>query len=175
MAPEPSTPSNRKLYNEAGTPKTVKRMPKETGVDDGLVPSPTKKVKPPGSPVKRAPKALPTSLAQATEEERMMFAMRGAEKPWAEIQKKWEEMTGERVLITSIRARYHKIKHNLQEWSDEDEARLLRLEVEVEEQLKSEKWNRLAEAMIAEGSPRYSAAALQKKLTELKRRKSEAV
>lgn len=95
-------------------------MPKETGVDDGLVPSPTKKVKPPGSPVKRAPKALPTSLAQATEEERMMFAMRGAEKPWAEIQKKWEEMTGERVLITSIRARYHKIKHNLQEWSDED-------------------------------------------------------
>ncbi|KAI5307262.1 hypothetical protein KEM56_001556 [Ascosphaera pollenicola] len=109
-----------------------------------------------------------------------MFAMRSEEKSWAKIQKRWEEMTGERALITSIRARYHKVKHNLAEWSEEDirlifrePSRLIRLEAEIEEQLRAEKWTRLAEAMVKEGSQKYSVPVLQKKLKELQKPKSE--
>ncbi|KAI5289462.1 hypothetical protein KEM54_003815 [Ascosphaera aggregata] len=189
MAPEASTPSNGKTkFFEPGTPKTAKRLLNEPGAPSSPFSSPTKRKKQPGSPAKRPPRMLPTSLAQASEEDKMMFEMRSEDKPWAEIQQKWEEITGDRPLITSLRARYHKIKCNLQEWSEDDvssspeflnplryymliwsqEARLIRLEVYVEEALKVEKWTRLADAMVREGSPKYTIVALQKKLKELK-------
>ncbi|KAI5305616.1 hypothetical protein KEM56_003869 [Ascosphaera pollenicola] len=76
---------------------------------------------PSSSFVKETPrkgKARPTTLKEASDRDRMMFAMRDQDKPWSYIQEKWEVMTGEAVSSGQLRARYSDLKTAFRTFSE---------------------------------------------------------
>ncbi|KAM5447245.1 hypothetical protein MaudCBS49596_006007 [Microsporum audouinii] len=145
----------------------------EEADDEAETPSKKKRGTPgKGTPGKAGKRALPGSLEEASEEDKMMLRMRDEEnKPWSEIRAAWEEITGEAVGGSTLSNRYQRIKANFTVFSTQDEAKLLQLKMEVEEKFESEKWCRIADAMESAGGKRYPAAALQKKFKELGRKK----
>ncbi|KAM5470333.1 hypothetical protein MferCBS49748_002506 [Microsporum ferrugineum] len=145
----------------------------EEADDEAETPSKKKRGTPgKGTPGKAGKRALPGSLEEASEEDKMMLRMRDEEnKPWSEIRAAWEEITGEAVGGSTLSNRYQRIKANFTVFSTQDEAKLLQLKMEIEEKFESEKWCRIADAMESAGGKRYPAAALQKKFKELGRKK----
>ncbi|EEQ31275.1 conserved hypothetical protein [Microsporum canis CBS 113480] len=139
----------------------------EEADDEAETPSKKKRGTPgKGTPGKAGKRALPGSLEEASEEDKMMLRMRDEEnKPWSEIRAAWEEITGEAVGGSTLSNRYQRIKANF------TEAKLLQVKMEIEEKFESEKWCRIADAMESAGGKRYPAAALQKKFKELGRKK----
>ncbi|KAM5478965.1 hypothetical protein McanCB56680_005855 [Microsporum canis] len=145
----------------------------EEADDEAETPSKKKRGTPgKGTPGKAGKRALPGSLEEASEEDKMMLRMRDEEnKPWSEIRAAWEEITGEAVGGSTLSNRYQRIKANFTVFSAQDEAKLLQVKMEIEEKFESEKWCRIADAMESAGGKRYPAAALQKKFKELGRKK----
>ncbi|KAL4818419.1 hypothetical protein BDW67DRAFT_183138 [Aspergillus spinulosporus] len=111
---------------------------------------------------------IPTSLATASEMDRMILHMRDEEKqPWPQINRLFTEKTGIRVGSTTLRLRWSTMEANFVGITIEDEERLLRLKREIEDKFEQEKWHRIVEAIQVDGGEKYPIAALQKKFKEL--------
>ena len=101
--------------------------PKDTDDNDDDNPSPTKKAK---SPSKRSGAMGPILLTyeEAGRADRTMLHMRESEKkPWAEIQKALQEMTGVKLGGSTLQNRYSRIKVNFVVFNKEDVCLLLLL------------------------------------------------
>ncbi|KAL4742637.1 hypothetical protein BDV11DRAFT_167036 [Aspergillus similis] len=134
-------PSPSKRTGKPASPKTPsKKSKKDTEVVAG-----NGSVTPEGGTPGRATlPPIPTSLATASEMDRMTLYLRDEEKqPWTQINRLFTEKTG--------------IK----------EARLLRLKKEIEVKFEQEKWHRIVEAIQSDGGRKYPIAALQRKFKEL--------
>lgn len=111
-----------KLEEDIATPSSAKRFFDDLPESKEDV-SPSKKGKKNASPVKGTPKkgrALPASLAEASDEDRMMFAMRKQNQPWNVIQDKWNKITGDDIAAAVLRARYSRLKAAFQSFSEQD-------------------------------------------------------
>ncbi|KAI5301906.1 hypothetical protein KEM56_001232 [Ascosphaera pollenicola] len=146
---------------ELEPPKTPNLSPRKRcggqGEDDSC--SPRKKQ---SSPSKKA--QLPTSLAEAAEEDRMLFRMKDEEgRGWNEIRDAWQEMTGTDVTVNAVKKRHQRLKASFTVFNDEDVPRLL----EAIEQDGKDRWNRIAKAIVGAGGQSYNAVTIQKKMKEL--------
>lgn len=94
----------------------------EEADDEAETPSKKKRGTPgKGTPGKAGKRALPGSLEEASEEDKMMLRMRDEEnKPWSEIRAAWEEITGEAVGGSTLSNRYQRIKANFTVFSAQD-------------------------------------------------------
>ncbi|KAL4992733.1 hypothetical protein BDW68DRAFT_172761 [Aspergillus falconensis] len=159
------TPTSSKRTRKPATSKTpYKKSKKETDTDAGNgIGTPEG-----GTPARAALPPIPTSLATASEMDRMILRLRDEEKqPWAQINKLFTEETGIKVGSTTLRLRWSTMKANFVGITTEDEARLLRLKKEIEDKFEQEKWHRIVEAIQSDGGEKYPIAALQKKFKEL--------
>lgn len=94
--------------------------PNDTDDNDDDNPSPTKKAK---SPSKRsgAMGPIPLTYEEAGPADRTMLHMRETEnKPWGEIRKVLEEMTGAKLGGSTLQNRYSRIKVNFVVFNKED-------------------------------------------------------
>ncbi|KAL2014466.1 hypothetical protein VTN00DRAFT_1991 [Thermoascus crustaceus] len=123
------------------------------------------------TPKKAAMTPIPTSYENMSPEDKMMLHMKDVEgKSWAEIKSAWEAMTGNKVGGSTLSGRYGRIKANLVQFKEGDEANMLEAKKEIEEKFESEKWHKIAEAVEAKSGNKYPPAAVQKKLKELSKR-----
>ncbi|KAL4749140.1 hypothetical protein BDW72DRAFT_214338 [Aspergillus terricola var. indicus] len=121
-----------------------------------------------GTPARVTLPPIPTSLATASEMDRMILHLRDEEKqPWTQINSLFTAKTGIKVGSTTLRLRWSTMKANFVGITTEDEARLLRLKKEIEDKFEQEKWHRIVEAIQRNGGEKYPIAALQKKFKEL--------
>ncbi|KAI5310880.1 hypothetical protein KEM55_004729, partial [Ascosphaera atra] len=158
-ASEPKTPTGKK--RPAAEAASLKLDP---DVEEKQT-SP-KKPKLSASPTKAAD--LPTSLEDASEEDKLMLRMKDEEGAgWVEIHKAWEEAAGKKVGKSTLRGRYAAIKAKLTPFDKEDAARLLRFKQEVEEKFEREKWGRIAGLISGDGGGSYAGSVLQRKHREL--------
>ncbi|KAL5000976.1 hypothetical protein BDV10DRAFT_182854 [Aspergillus recurvatus] len=159
------TPTSGKRTDKPATPRTPsKKSKKDTDTDSGNGTGTPEG----GTPARAALPPIPTSLATASEIDRMILRLRDEEKqPWAQINKLFTEETGIKIGSTTLRLRWSTMKANFVGITTEDEARLLRLKKEIEDKFEQEKWHRIAEAIQSDGGRKYPIAALQKKSREL--------
>ena len=77
--------------------------------------SPTKKNKTKSPGKKGGPLGpIPTNYDEASEADRMLLRMKDSEnRPWAEISKALEEMTGASLKVNTVQVRYARMKANL--------------------------------------------------------------
>ncbi|KAL4865371.1 hypothetical protein BDV12DRAFT_200214 [Aspergillus spectabilis] len=114
---------------------------------------------------------IPTSLAKAGVEDRLILRLRDQEnRPWAEINKVFVATTGIKVGSSTLRMRHTTMKANFAGITEEDEFRLLRLKKEIEDKFETEKWHRIVEAIVQDGGEKYPTAALQMKFRELSKK-----
>ncbi|KAL3490461.1 hypothetical protein BJX62DRAFT_238094 [Aspergillus germanicus] len=154
-----STPSKRARKTAGDTTTPTKRAKKDsTGTPSTKGATPRKAALPP----------VPSSLAEAGTEDKMILNLRDVEgKSWGEITKLFISVTGIQVGGTTLRLRHAAMKAKFVEIPDEDATRLLRLKKEIEDKFESEKWARISEAIVADGGGKYPTAALQKKFKQL--------
>ncbi|KAL3451637.1 hypothetical protein BJX65DRAFT_304230 [Aspergillus insuetus] len=154
-----STPSKRARKTAGETTTPTKRAKKDsTGSLSTKGATPRKAALPP----------VPSSLAEAGTEDKMILNLRDVEgKSWGEITKLFISVTGIQVGGTTLRLRHAAMKAKFVEIPDEDATRLLRLKKEIEDKFESEKWARFSEAIVANGGGKYPTAALQKKFKQL--------
>ncbi|KAL2847290.1 hypothetical protein BJX68DRAFT_268156 [Aspergillus pseudodeflectus] len=154
-----STPSKRARKTAGDTTTPTKRARKDsTGSPSTKGASPRKAALPP----------VPSSLAEAGTEDKMILNLRDVEgKSWGEITKLFISVTGIQVGGTTLRLRHAAMKAKFVEIPDEDATRLLRLKKEIEDKFESEKWARISEAIVTDGGGKYPTATLQKKFKQL--------
>ncbi|KAL4803175.1 hypothetical protein BDV18DRAFT_163232 [Aspergillus unguis] len=128
----------------------------------------------PGSAARGSLPRIPTSLAAAGEEDRMILRLRDEGKPWSEINKAFVDATGIKIGASTLRMRYTTMKANFTGVTEEDETRLMRIKKEIEEKFETEKWHRIVEAVSQDGGGKYPAATLQKKFKEISKREATA-
>ncbi|KAL5340380.1 hypothetical protein BJX70DRAFT_396885 [Aspergillus crustosus] len=128
-----------------------------------------------GTPTRATLPPIPTSLAKAGAEDRLILRLRDEEKhPWPTINKLFVATTGIKVGSSTLRMRHGTMKANFAGITEEDESRLLRLKKEIEYKFETEKWHRIVEAIAQDGGNKYPPAALQKKFRELSRKSESA-
>ncbi|KZZ87055.1 hypothetical protein AAP_06001 [Ascosphaera apis ARSEF 7405] len=132
------------------TPSSSSKKRQRSKIADEAAPSPKRK-------------AVPTSLAEASEADKLLIHMKDVEgKSWPEIRKAWDSMTGEVSGVDMIRKRYKKMKTNFAVVDERDVPQLIEIKKEVETKFESEKWNRIAESLHAKGGPKYDAGVVMK-------------
>ncbi|OJJ80772.1 uncharacterized protein ASPGLDRAFT_832615 [Aspergillus glaucus CBS 516.65] len=133
--------------------------------------SPSKKPKPKSpskSPTKRTPGLgpIPNSYEQASNEDKLLIRLKDENKPWTEITKALEDITG-MTLGAGLRSRYARIKANLVGFEEGDGPILFELKKDIEDKQELEKWQRIAEGIEARSGNKYPITTLQKKFKEL--------
>ncbi|KAL4957181.1 hypothetical protein BDW69DRAFT_180833 [Aspergillus filifer] len=152
-----ATPSKRKSASAANTPS--KRAKKDiTNADNEDRATPTRATLPP----------IPTIFAAAGTGDRLILSLRDAGKSWTEINKTFSETTGIKVGQSTLRMRYNSMKGNFAVIDEADGPRLFRFKKEIEDKFETEKWTRIADAIVADGGTKYTPLTLQKKFKELK-------
>lgn len=121
---EPTTPKGKKSSLVAtGTPGgKKKRAVDEDGEYDAFT-TPTKKIKAAaGTPksVNGKGMAIATSKEQLSGEDKMLIQWRKDGQSWAEIRKKWAEMTGKETGYSTLPNRYTRLMANITDWKDGD-------------------------------------------------------
>ncbi|KAL2788387.1 hypothetical protein BJX66DRAFT_340309 [Aspergillus keveii] len=155
-----STPRKRARKAAGDTTTPTKRAKKDsTGSPSTKGATPRKAALPP----------VPSSLAEAGTEDKMILNLRDEDKTWGGITKLFISVTGIQVGGTTLRLRHAAMKAKFVEIPDEDATRLLRLKKEIEDKFESEKWARISEAIVADGGGKYPTAALQKKFKQLEK------
>ncbi|KAL3471827.1 hypothetical protein BJX99DRAFT_236649 [Aspergillus californicus] len=167
ITPSKETPSNpRKRGRKPNTNTDTPSKKFQIATDDGDEETPTKGAG--GTPARATLAKISTSLATATPEDKMIIALRDEDKlAWTEITKVFFAKTGIQVGGSTLRMRYNTMKANFVSISEEDEARLTTLKKEIEDKFETEKWTRIADAIVANGGAKYPGTALQKKFKEL--------
>ncbi|KAI9816259.1 MAG: hypothetical protein M1827_001860 [Pycnora praestabilis] len=112
-------------------------------------------------------RTIPTNYAEASEGDKMLLKMKEEGKPWKEIRSMWEEITGEKTGASTLPNRLARLQANMTIFKEGDEALLLSLKKDIEAKFELEKWAKIAEAMEAAGSIKYSTKALEKKFHQL--------
>ncbi|KAI5303294.1 hypothetical protein KEM56_007702 [Ascosphaera pollenicola] len=146
----PSTPSS--------SPK--KRQRHKTANDS--TDSPSKK-----KPMTPSRKTVPACLADASEADKMLLRMKDVDgKSWGEISQAWNQMTGESSKADMVRMRYKRMKTIFAVVDEADIPQLVDIKKEVEAQMETEKWSRIAGVLESRGGARYDAAVVQKLFRE---------
>ncbi|ODM14572.1 hypothetical protein SI65_10058 [Aspergillus cristatus] len=158
---------------EPPVPITPKKRGKKTTDANGdeEQDSPTKKTKKSPSKKTGALGPIPTTLNEASAEDKMIIRLKEVEgKTWAEIRKIMEDITGAKLGGSTVQVRYTRMKANFVVFDKEDEDRLLQSKKEIEERFESEKWQKIANSIEVKGGNKYPSAAIQKKFKELSKR-----
>ncbi|KAA8646911.1 hypothetical protein EYZ11_007536 [Aspergillus tanneri] len=159
---EPATTTPTMTPRKRGHPPKIST----TKCDSDSDVSPSKKGKVRGP--RRTLGPIPTCLAAASPEDKMILRMRDEEhRGWAELTKAWIDATGIKVGGTTLRMRYTTMKNNFVSVSEEDVPRLLKAKKDVEEKFEQEKWHRITDEIVSQGGEKYAAAVLQKKFKEM--------
>ena len=77
--------------------------------------------------------------------------MKDAGKTWTEIRAEYERLTGEKTGQSTLPNRYVRLKTNITVIKEEDNERLLKAKLEVEQAFEKEKWNLVGAAMKNQG------------------------
>ncbi|KFY68961.1 hypothetical protein V496_00660 [Pseudogymnoascus sp. VKM F-4515 (FW-2607)] len=170
---EPTTPKGKKSSLAAtGTPGgKKKRAVDEDGEYDAFT-TPTKKIKAAtGTPksVNGKGMAIATSKEQLSDEDKMLIQWKKDGKSWAEIRKKWTEITGKATGNSTLPNRYTRLMANITDWKDGDLERMILAEKAVTKAFATELYSRMASAMVQLGADTYSAAAIEKAYLKEKR------
>ncbi|RJE27220.1 hypothetical protein PHISCL_00461 [Aspergillus sclerotialis] len=146
------TPKKRGKKNQTAAPSTP--------ASD----TPSKKAK--VTPAKLIP--LPNTYEEAGPEDRMILRMRDVEgRSWGEIAAAWEEMTGSKPGRSSLGTRYSRMKANFVVFNPEHMPILLNAKKEIESQLESMKWQKIADLVEEKCGSKYPHTTLQKKFKEV--------
>ncbi|KAL2352489.1 hypothetical protein BJ546DRAFT_1064223 [Cryomyces antarcticus] len=146
------------------------------GDDSGIGPGPAKRSmtdKPATTPrLRKAPaktpgRAIPRTMGECNEADRMLLSMRDAGKAWDEIKEAWEAATGEKVGRSTLPNRYTRLKANVMVFPVEDNIKLLAARKTVEETFEKEKWSMIANDIIRNGGGAYSVTILPKQHKKL--------
>ncbi|CAK3977487.1 Hypothetical predicted protein [Lecanosticta acicola] len=105
---------------------------------------------------------IPSSLDEASEEDRQLLGMRDAGTDWKAIRAKWEELTGETTGVSTLPNRYARLKESFTVIREEDHARLLEAKREVEESFENQKWDLVARVVQEKGGDGYAGVVLQR-------------
>jgi len=102
------------VYNQEEVPRLPKKCGKKTtnanGGEDG---SPTEKIKKVPSKKTGTLGPIPTTLDEASDEDKMIIRMKEVEsKPWAYIRKALEDITGGKIGASTLQIRYTRMKAN---------------------------------------------------------------
>ncbi|KAL4876643.1 hypothetical protein BJY04DRAFT_222820 [Aspergillus karnatakaensis] len=163
--PTPSKKSKKDTANSKGNVIEPIATTTPGGVGGGQEAGPAT---PSATPTKKATlPPIPTLLANAGTEDRLILRLRDEGRPWSEINSTFIATTGIKVGQSTLRMRYTAMKANFAGISGEDETRLLRLKKEIEDKFETEKWHRIVDAIVQDGGEKYPPAALQKKFREL--------
>ncbi|ODM14563.1 hypothetical protein SI65_10049 [Aspergillus cristatus] len=161
----PTTTPRKRTRNKTTTKDSADEP--ESQHDDGDHESPSKKAKT-KSPTKRTGGlgSIPTTYEEASEEDKLLIRLKDENKPWAEITKALEDITGV-TLGAGLRARYARIKANLVGFEEGDGPILFELKKEIEDKQELEKWQRISEGIEARSGNKYPITTLQKKFKGL--------
>ncbi|PLB42710.1 uncharacterized protein BDW47DRAFT_121811 [Aspergillus candidus] len=124
------------------------------------------------SPIKKALGPIPTSLEAASTTDKAILRMRDDEGlGWKEITAEWCKLTGVTtpVGMSTLRMRYQTMKANFVGFTADDELRLCKHKRQIEQRFETEKWSRIADAIVADGGAKYAPASLQKKFKQLEK------
>ncbi|KAI9372648.1 hypothetical protein BJX61DRAFT_542518 [Aspergillus egyptiacus] len=168
--PAKETPRKRGRKANTTTPSKKPKASTSKGqdADNNNTTTTNDTASPAGTPGRAALPPIATSIANASDEDKMILRLRDEEnKPWPEITKTFQAETGIKVGGSTLRMRYNTMKANFVSACDEDAARLLRIKKEVEEKFEAEKWHRIADAIVADGGAKYPNTALAKKFKEI--------
>ncbi|KAI9878878.1 MAG: hypothetical protein M1830_010234 [Pleopsidium flavum] len=180
--PDATTPQKKRTPVKATKAEDAEA---QDGVEEAVTP---RRRKAPSAPVTPS-RPIPANFEAADEADRMLVKMKDDGLGWAEIRAAWTKSTGESPGASTLPNRYNRLKANFIEFSQEDvssyfmihgvelkswqEQRLLAAKTEVEAKFAVEKWTKIADAMEASGSRKYSTIFIQKKLKEVEK-KAEA-
>ncbi|TKA81975.1 hypothetical protein B0A49_00470 [Cryomyces minteri] len=150
----------------------------DDGDDIGIGPGPAKRFKtdkPATTPrLRKAPtkaitpgRAIPRTMEECNEADRMLLSMRDTGKAWDEIKEAWEAATGEKVGRSTLPNRYTRLKANVMVFPAEDNIKLLAAKKTVEETFEKEKWSMIANDIIRNGGGAHSVTILQKQHKKL--------
>ncbi|ODM14569.1 hypothetical protein SI65_10055 [Aspergillus cristatus] len=175
MSPESPPPEEQdsEFESPAPTPTPKKRFRKKnaaTDPGDQGCESPTKKTKTksPKKPVGLGP--IPTSYEEASDEDKLLIRMKEVDnKPWAEIKKALEEITGTE-LGAGLHVRYSRMKANFVVFEKGDEQVLMQSKKEIEDKFEVEKWQKIADSIETKTGNKYPSSAVQKMYKELNRK-----
>lgn len=106
------------------------------------------------------PRPLARTWAELSEEDERLITLRDAGRTWPDIRKEWEVMTGETVGSSTLPNRYSRLKTNLTVINEEDCARMFESLSEVETAFQREKWNLVANSVVAKGGTEYKVCLL---------------
>ncbi|ODM14568.1 hypothetical protein SI65_10054 [Aspergillus cristatus] len=164
--------NERSIPTPTLTPRKRARGKKATADEDNTdeqdLESPSKKNKT-KSPAKR-PGGLgpiPANYEEASEADQLLIRLKDENKPWNEITRTLEDITGTKLIASGLRSRYARIKANLVVFEKSDEPILLRIKKDIEHKQELEKWQRVADGIESTSGNKYPISTIQKKFKEL--------